>query len=106
MTEATRFALYHDRCESPDGADTTQLDLMFQPDGSLKIDGVYAGPKAEKVWGDWDHEFWMTVPASHAQAFLALIARDAFTRDGRLTYGTLCELVEKAEIPVEKGHWT
>jgi len=48
----------------------------------------------------------MNVPTSHAQAFLALIARDAFTRDGRLTYGTLCELVEKAEIPVEKGHWT
>lgn len=106
MTDGQRFPLYHDRIENPDGADTTQIDLVFQPDGSLKIDGVYAGPKAEEFWGDWDHEFWMDIPASHAQALLALIARDAFVRDGRLTYAGLCDLCKSAEIPFKEGHWT
>lgn len=106
MTDSQRFSLYHERIESPDGADTTSLDLVFNSDGSLKVDGCYAGPKAQKFFGDWDHEFWMNVPASHAQAFLALIARDAFTRPERLTYGKLCELCETADIPIKQGHWT
>lgn len=106
MTEGTRYTLFEERIEGLDKADTTRMDLVFHPDGSLKVDGVYAGPKAEEFWGDWDHEFWMDIPASHAQAFLALIARDAFVRDGRLTYATLRDLCSSAEIPFEEGHWT
>lgn len=105
MTE-TRYRLYEDRIDGPDGADTCEIDLVFQSDGSLKIDGVYTGPKAEAFWGDWDHEFWMIVPADHAEAFLAAIARDAFNRKGALTYSDLQGIVKEADFPVEEGHWT
>ena len=106
MTEDRRHVLFEERIEGPDGPDTTRIDLIFQPDGGIKFDGVYAGPSAEKFWGDWDHEFWMDIPASHAEAFLALVARDAFTRDGRLTYAELRDLCGGAGIPIKEGHWT
>lgn len=106
MTLAKRYTLFEESIEGPDGPDTTQIDLIFNEDGSLRVYGVYAGPKAEAFWGDWDHEFWMDIPVNHAKAFLSLVARDAFTRDGRLTYAALRDLCRSASIPIEEGHWT
>lgn len=106
MTAEPSYSLFSERIESPDGADTTSISLSFKPDGGVQIDGCYSGPQAEKFWGDWDHEFWLTVPASHAQAFLAALARDAFTRDGRLTFSNLRTLCIAQGIPIDEGHWT
>lgn len=106
MNAPKSFTLFHERMETKDGPDTTRIDLVFNPDGSLRIDGVYAGPAAEAFWGDWDHEFWIDVPAESAHAFLALLARDAFTRDGRLTFGELVKQCEATGITFNQGSWT
>lgn len=106
MNNRRSWKLFSERIETPKGPDIVDLELSVEADGKVRIDGVYAGPNAEAFWGDWDHEFWLIVPASHATDFLALIARDAFTREGRLKYSDLVALCREAEVPIEEGHWT
>ncbi|MFD1194024.1 hypothetical protein ACFQ3C_05030 [Seohaeicola saemankumensis] len=106
MTNENQFTLYSQRIESAEGPDIVEISLTFKPDGSLRIEGVYAGPKAEAFWGDWDHEFWMNIATPHAQAFLALLAQEAFNSEEKLTYSKLKELCESTGIPIEQGHWT
>lgn len=106
MTTPPRYPLIDDRIDTPDGPDRSTLDLVFQPDGSLRLDGCYSGPKAEAFWGDWDHEFWLDIPADHAQAALALIARHAFTPGPPLTVTGLRETLTNYGIVFTEGHWT
>lgn len=106
MTEGTVFPIYHLSTKTPEGADTTDIKLHIEPDGALHFDGVYTGPKAEAFWGDWDHEFWLDIEATHAPAVLALILRDSFAREGRLTWSALIDLLTAGAIPFTKGSWT
>ena len=106
MTTPTRYPLIDDRIDTPDGPDRSTLNLVFQPDGSLRLEGCYSGPKAEAFWGDWDHEFWLDIRADHAQATLALMARPAFSASPPLTFATLRDHLTAADIPFTEGHWT
>lgn len=106
MTDARTWTLFKERIETAKGPDTTDISLTVNQDGSLRIDGCYAGPYAVSFWGDWDHEFWLTIPAGHLPAVLAATLRDGFTRKDRLTYAALKDLLRHAEVPFEEGHWT
>lgn len=106
MTDLPSHTLFHERIETPAGPDTTSISLSFLPNGGLRIDGYYSGPRAEAFWGDWDHEFWMEIPTSHTQTFIAEVFHDAFNRINPVTYARLEEICTEQDIPVTKGHWT
>lgn len=106
MTEARTWTLFKERIETPDGPDTADITLTIAADGAARIDGCYAGPKAQRFWGDWDHEFWLTIPAGHLPNLLALSLRHGFTLGTRMTFDTLKDLLRQVGIPFEEGHWT
>lgn len=106
MTDLPSHTVFHERVETPDGPDTTSVTLRFLPDGGLRFDGCYSGPQAEAFWGDGDHEFWMEIPASHAQALIAAVFHDAFNAVKPMTYSRLQEICTEQDIPATKGHWT
>ena len=106
MTTDLTFPLFHERTETSEGANTTDLSLTILADGAARIEGCHSGPAAERFWGDWDHEFWLDVPPGHLPALLASVLRDGLTRDGRLTYTRLRDLLKSDGIPFEEGSWT
>lgn len=106
MPVRTTYILNKESFENDLGTDQEIIKLIFEPDGGVTVFGVYDGPTAEEFWGDWDHEFWINIPSRQVKAFLALVAKDAFTRNGRLTFEALTSLCQAAEIEYSEGAWT
>ena len=106
MNKSRNWVLFRERVETTGGPNTTDISLTVNEDGSVRIDGCYAGPQARVVWGDWDHEFWLVIPPGYLPALLAGTLSDAFTCPDRLTYARLVDVLRRRDIPFTQGHWT
>jgi len=51
-----------------------------RPDGTIVVAGQDIGPRVEKIWGDMDYEYWLTVHADD-RGRLAAVLRDATGED-------------------------
>jgi len=46
--------------------------------GDLVLDGCDAGRGVERAFGDWDHEYWLTIPKEYRDSVLLHLIKDRF----------------------------
>jgi hypothetical protein len=64
----------------PDGY--SNLHVRIDQQGNLVLDAVYAGPTVERMRGDWDYEYSVTVPATWKDTVLLHLMKDRFAFQG------------------------
>ena len=47
--------------------------------GDLVIDGCDAGELAEEMFGDWDYEYWLTIPEKFKETIMLNLIKDRFS---------------------------
>ena len=57
-------SLYHDEWGEGEKKEIRSLNLVLEADGTIQIAGIDAGPFVEEMQGDWDYEYWLTIPPS------------------------------------------
>ncbi|WP_179380068.1 hypothetical protein [Jannaschia marina] len=103
VVSGDRFVIYTD---PPEAVDRTDLGLTFRPDGGVVLDGCYFGPLAERMFGDRDHEFWLSVAPAETPRFLALLIREAFEAEGRLTVARVNDICAAEGLPVSRHSYS
>ena len=63
------------------GADHVRAELRLDPGGDLVLEGFCAGPLAERVFGDEDWEYWVTVPAEQKDRLLLELLHEKYAGD-------------------------
>lgn len=72
----------------------SELLVRIDPDGDLVLDGCDAGELARETFGDWDYEYWLTVPAEWKNTLLLHLVKERFS-----SVHDMQEWLEKREIP-------
>lgn len=52
------------------------LQAELAQDGTLRLAGQDVGPGVERIWGDLDYEYWLTVEPEHLPRVIALLIRE------------------------------
>jgi hypothetical protein len=96
----TRTLIFLDESPDPKGRKhRAEISANPTPDGGLKIDGVYQGAMVEEYWGDWDHEFGLTLPPEAMATALTAVMRHGFQSGAEpLTWTRLIEILKEAGI--------
>jgi hypothetical protein len=71
--QAKRLVIRHERFAK---GGYTELEVRIDPNGDLVLDGVDAGPGVKASTGDWDYEYWTTVPAASRADVLQHLASE------------------------------
>lgn len=71
-----------------------ELLVRIDSDGDLVLDGCDAGELARETFGDWDYEYWLTVPAEWKDTLLLHLVKERFS-----SVHDMQEWLEKREIP-------
>jgi hypothetical protein len=100
-----RFRVFDYAFEMELGLETNTVDLIINDD-FVRFYEVMMGPQVERDLGDFDHEYWIDVPASHIKQLVAVLARHAFNAKGPVRLSGLRTQCEAAGIPVKTGMWT
>ena len=56
----------------------SELKAQINAQGDLVFAGYDSGPQVERYLGDWDFEYWVTVPAAYKDTLLLHLLRDRF----------------------------
>lgn len=74
MDMLSKVIIYESRDEK-----NTSLELAeIKENGDLVLEGCGAGEVCEKVWGDGDYEYWLTVDKKWKDTILLLLAQERF----------------------------
>lgn len=71
----TQLTIRDERLE--DGYRT--LAVKIAEDGSLVLEGVDAGQDVERMFGDWDYEYWLTVRPEDRDTVLLHLIQSQFS---------------------------
>ncbi|MDP6537064.1 MAG: hypothetical protein QGG02_12180 [Gammaproteobacteria bacterium] len=93
-----------------------EVKALFR-DGNLIIDGYDCGDLVEKVQGDWDHEYWLTLPPASVNKLYKVLSVRRNDRDNLLkaltkhAYGEECysmcrEFLTKNDIEFDAMFWS
>ncbi|MCA8982028.1 MAG: hypothetical protein H6831_03035 [Planctomycetes bacterium] len=74
----TRVVIYETEDEK---GDRRSLAVELRSSGELVMDGCDSGPLAEKFFGDWDYEYWRTVPADRVGEIALRLIAERFGSD-------------------------
>ena len=98
--------IFRKEWDTAEGRETTSITAEFRADGSLRISGQDLGPSVERAWGDFDYEYWMTIRPEDLHRFVrGSPLRQAFNREGRVTFGSLRGACRQSGIGVGFGSW-
>jgi len=91
MTDATTLV-------SQQGATSIFIDVRIEDSGDLRFSGQDIGEAPEEIFGDFDYEYWLTVPAAEKdRLLLALIAK--FFKGNTSVVSEMKEFLEERDIP-------
>ena len=104
----TWVEVFLDETPDPQGRKhRAQIRARPTPEGGLEIDGVYQGAMVEEFWGDWDHEFGLTLPPAAMPAALTALLRHALQTGAEpLTWSGLIEILQAAGITPNDWSYT
>lgn len=57
----------------------SELLVKINENGDLVLDGCDAGEEVRRSFGDWDYEYWLTVPNAFKETLLLHLVKDRFT---------------------------
>lgn len=60
------------------------LTAHIKENGDLALEGVDSGSEVEKTMGDWDYEYWLTVPAAFKDTVLLWLIKERFENSSAL----------------------
>ena len=63
--------------ETDDGY--SDLRAKINESGDLVLDGCDAGSEIERRFGDWDYEYWLTIPKEYRNTVLLHLIKDRFS---------------------------
>jgi hypothetical protein len=55
-----------------------ELLVRIDQQGNLVLDGADGGPMTKQLCGDWDYEYWVTVPAAWRDTVLLHLMKERF----------------------------
>ena len=61
----------------------TSIYAQVKSDGSLRFEGCDVGALPKRVWGDDDHEYWVTVPTSETSHLLLQLLKEKYSGNTR-----------------------
>lgn len=83
----------------------TRITAELKENGDLYLSGVDYGDDIEESMGDWDYEYWLTIPAKDLAAALVVVARHAMGQKGPLFWTTLVNDLREALGTLDEGSW-
>ena len=57
----------------------SELLAKISEKGDLVIDGCDAGELAKEMFGDWDYEYWLTIPEKFKETIMLNLIKDRFS---------------------------
>lgn len=81
------------------------LKLHLEADGTIQLAGVDAGPFVEKLQGDWDYEYWLTIPPSAVPKLAFALLKKIYSgkRGAEITLQVFCK---EHDIEHKFSTWT
>jgi hypothetical protein len=83
----------------------TRITAELKANGDLHLSGVDFGDDVERSMGDWDYEYWLTIPAKDLAPALVVVARHAMGQKGPLFWSTLVTDLREALGTLDEGSW-
>jgi len=74
----------------------SELTANITEKGDLVIDGCDAGELAEEMFGDWDYEYWLTIPEKFKDTIMLHLIKDRFSSVHEIE-----KWLDQLEIPSE-----
>jgi hypothetical protein len=74
----------------------SDLYAKIAENGDLVLDGCDAGELVEQMFGDWDYEYWLTIPEKFKDTILLNLIKDRFTTEHEFR-----KWLDQLEIPSE-----
>ena len=75
MEPIKKLVIRHERMD--DGY--SELAVGIDDSGALVLEGVDAGEEVRRLFGDWDFEYWLTIPAEYRESLLLYLIKERFT---------------------------
>ena len=61
------------------GSDRVRIDVLVDAEtGDFVMEGADTGPTVERIFGDDDYEYWVTVPKEHKDQLLLYLVQEVF----------------------------
>ena len=57
----------------------SELLARISEKGDLVVDGCDAGELAKEMYGDWDYEYWLTIPEKFKERIMLNLIKDRFS---------------------------
>jgi|GEM_PF-1052619 len=76
------------------------LTARIKENGDLALEGVDSGTEVEKTMGDWDYEYWLTVPAHFKETVLLWLIKERFENSS-----TFMGWLAEKNLPYEFDSW-
>ena len=86
--------------EERTGDNIARLAVKINERGDLVLEGYDAGPAVVKWVGDYDYEYWRTVPLDYKDSVLLWLVKERFSSD--LEYS---EWLDEKGIPNKYENW-
>lgn len=83
----------------------TKVAAELLPNGDVKLSGYDYGQAVEDAYGDWDYEYWITIPAKDLARALAVFARHAMAGGAPLKWSDMADDLRAAIGPLDEGSW-
>jgi len=92
MEPIKKLVIRHERMD--DGY--SEFTVGIDDSGSLVLEGVDAGEEVRRLFGDWDYEYWLTIPAEYRESVLLYLIKERFS-----SVHDMREWLKEKNIPCE-----
>ena len=82
------------------GSTSIHIDVCLKENGDLLFSGQDIGEAPEKIFGDLDYEYWLTIPAAEKDRVLLALIEKHYAGDASVI-STLREFMESKQISCE-----
>lgn len=86
--------------ESRDEKNTSLETAEIKENEDLVLEGYGAGEVCERVWGDGDYEYWLSVDKKWKDTILLLLAQERFK-----SFGDFRQWLDEKKIPNQFQNW-
>ncbi|QIQ87084.1 hypothetical protein [Erythrobacter sp.] len=100
MTKEKTVRLYSDQ----NAQSRRTIDLTLRANGSIRLEAGDVGPLVERMFGDGDYEFWVTVEPDAVAALCFALLQDRFSGDAN-AIDHLRSFCEAEGVRCDFGSW-